>query len=143
MIKVSMFHVFILLNLSEAIVEAMMVITTKTLTATIEPFLVDCPHRTGQFPRVHSRVHQSTNGSAQNLSQNERYFLNRHYDRQIGAHVWTGNRICNNRSSTPNFFPSSDWSSFSSIKLVGCLQYVQIVTLLPTKCAIRPKDVIH
>jgi hypothetical protein len=82
-----MFRPFLLSILLEAMAEAMMAMmatTTTTVTMTIEQSLVDRTHGTGLLPRIHSRVHQSANGSAQNqrlrpLGQNERYFLNCHY----------------------------------------------------------------
>jgi hypothetical protein len=67
-------------NLLEAIAIAMMA------TMAIEQFLVGRTHGTGRLPRIHSRVHQFANGSAQRLGplgQNERYFLNRHYRNMI------------------------------------------------------------
>jgi hypothetical protein len=84
MIKVSMLRPFFLSNLLEAIAEAMMAIKTTTVTMTIEQFLVGRTHGTGRLPGIHSRVHQSANGSAQDQrlgprGQNERYFLNCHY----------------------------------------------------------------
>ena len=44
-----------------AVAEAMMAITTMTVTMTIEQFFVGRTHGTGRL-----RVHQSANGSAQN-----------------------------------------------------------------------------